>query len=193
MDDDFLARALTQPRSTPDLADTHRIFWHCLSEAEYTFGPRAPGWEYAVGLRQSPPYPETINDGQGQVTVWLSQGRSWVGFFFEAAHEAVHCLNPIVPSGPAMYIEEAIASKFSLEVVRRVFGQSGVDVCTISQGYRHALDLASEIDEDTITLGQRLRMHAGALERVTSEELKRLYPHAPERAILASLNRFPRP
>lgn len=71
---------------------------------------------------------------QFQTTGWLRRlaealatCRSWVGFYCETAHEAVHCLNPSVPSGPAMYIEEAIAVQFRLDVVRRIFGQRGVD------------------------------------------------------------------
>ena len=36
--------------------------------------------------------------------------RSVIGYFFEAAHEAIHCLSPNVPSGRATYLEEAIAA-----------------------------------------------------------------------------------
>ena len=79
----------------PSWPDIQRIFRDCLSEAELTFGPCALGWEYSVRLRQSPEYPETINDGQSQVTVWLTKGRSWIGYYYEAAHEAVHCLDPL--------------------------------------------------------------------------------------------------
>ena len=193
MADDFLTQGPVHPDSIPSWPTTQLIFWHCLSEAERTFGPRAVDWEYAVRLRKSPSYPETINDGQSQVTVWLTTGRSWIGYFFEAAHEAVHCLNPIVPSGSAMYIEEAIASEFGLEVVRRIFDQRGVEACTMSPDYRHARELASEINEDMIRLGQRIRGHTGALGRVTVEAIQELYPDAPRWAVLGSLGRFPRP
>ena len=192
MTDDFLTQRLRHPESIPSCPATQRIFWDCLSKAEHTFGPREAGWAYAVRRRQSPPYPETINDGQSHLTVWLTMGRSWDGYYFEAAHEAVHCLNPTVPSGSAMYIEEAIADEFSLVVVRRIFGQWGVDRCARNPDYRHARELASEIDEDMIRLGQRLRDHAGALGRVTIEAFKELYPDALQWAILGSLNRFPR-
>lgn len=192
MTQDFLTHGLLQPESIPSLSTTKLIFWHCLSEAEHTFGPRATGWEYTVRLRESPPFPETINDGQSQVTVWLTTCRSWVGFYYEAAHEAVHCLNPTVPSGPAMYIEEAIAVEFSLDVVHRIFGQRGVDACTISSGYQHAKQLASEIDDNVIGLGQRLREQTGALGRVTLEAIEELYPDAPKWALHGSLREFPR-
>ena len=192
MADDILTGGTLNPDLTPSESEIQRIFWHCLSEAEHTFGPRAVDWEYTVRCRQSPPCPETINDGQSQVTVWLTTGRSWVGYCYEAAHEAVHCLNPNVPSGSATYIEEAIASEFSLEIVRRFFGQYGVDKCSISPNYLHARQLASEIDNRIIRLGQRLREHAGALGRVTVEAIEELYPDAPRWALLGSLEKFPR-
>ena len=192
MADDFLTHGLLHPDSIPGWPTIQLIFWRSLAEAEHTFGPRAAGWAFTVRLRQSPPYPETINDGQNQVVVWLTSGRSWVGYYFEAAHEVIHCLNPTVPSGSAIYIEEAIASEFSLEVVLRIFGQRGVDACTISPDYRHARELASKIDNDIIRLGQRLRKHTGALGRVTVEAIEDIYPDAPRWALLGSLGRFPR-
>ena len=192
MADDFLAEGLLNPDSVPSESTIQDIFWHCLSEAEHTFGPRADGWKYTVKLRQSPLHPETINDGQNQVAVWLTTGRSWVGYYFEAAHEAIHCLNPNIPSDSAKYIEEAIASEFSLEVVRRFFGQRGVAACTISSDYRRARELASEIDNDIIRLGQRSRKRTGALGRVTVEAIEELYPEAPQLAALDSLSTFPK-
>ena len=189
---EFLIHGLKSPELIPCWSAIQSIFWHCLTEAERIFGPRAVGWEYTVRLRKSPLYPETINDGQSQVTVWLTEGRSWVGYYFEAAHEAVHCLNPAIPSGSAMFIEEAVGTEFSLEVVRRIFGQRGVDNCTIPLKYRNARELASVIDEDMIRLGRRLRKHAGALGRVTAEAIEELYPEAPQRSILGSLKRLPR-
>ena len=192
MDDDFLTHGLLHPDSIPSWATTQLIFRHCLSDAERTFGPHATGWEYTVRLRQSPPYPETTNDGQSQVTVWLTTKRSWVGYYYESAHEAVHCLNPTVPSGPAMYIEEAVASEFSLEVVRRIFGERRVDTCIMPPVYQQARELASEIDKDMIRLGQRLREHTGALGSVAIEAIEKLYPDAPRWALLGSLRRFPR-
>ena len=192
MTDEYLSQRLMTPETIPDWPAIERIFWDCLSEAERTFGPRATGWEYTVGLRQSPSYPETINDGQSQVTVWLTAERSWVGYYFEAAHEAVHCLNPIVPSGSAKYIEEAIALDFSLGEVHRIFGQRGLDQCTISPDYLHARSLAYEIDGNIIRLGQRLRAYSGALGQVTARAIEEFYPEAPEQAIMSSLRRFPR-
>ena len=192
MTDDFLTKGLLNPISIPCLANIQCIFSHCLLEAERTFGPRAPGWEYTVQLRQHPLNPETINDGQNQVTVWLSHGRSWVGYFFEAAHEAVHCLNPIVPSGSATYIEEAVATEFSLGVVHQVFGSEGVEKCVITPHYKRARNLASEIDSDLIRLGQILRDCTDSLESVTAKVIEDLYPHAPQQAVRASLGRFPR-
>ena len=194
MTDDFLTERLLRPYCIPsDASYIQRIFWDCLSKAEHTFGgPREAHWTYTVQLRHPSLGPETINDGQSQVTVWLTTNRSWVGYYFEAAHEAVHCLNPNIPSGSAKYIEEAVACAFSLEVVRRVFGQWGIDRCTVSPDYQRARALASEIDDDVIRLGQRLRGRARSLGRVNAETLENLYPDAPQSAVLDCLSQFPR-
>ena len=192
MSDDFLTQRQMNPGSIPGFSSIERIFWDCLAKAENIFGPRAVGYEYTVKLRQSEGPPETINHGQGQVSVWLNPERSWVGYYYEAAHEAVHCLNPSVPRASAMYIEEAIACGFSLNIVLSIFGQSGVDKCAESQDYLRARALASEIDEDMLRLGRRLRESAGALRSVTVEVVEKLYPDAPHRAVVCSLAKFPR-
>ena len=193
MTDNFLTERHLHPGCIPSDAYIQRIFWDCLSEAEHTFGgPREAHWTYAIQLRPPPLGPETINDGQSQVTVWLTTDRSWVGNYFEAAHESVHCLNPNIPSGSGKYIEEAVASAFSLEVVRRIFGQWAVERCTVSPDYQRARELAYEIDHDVIRLGLRLRGYAGALGRATVKAFEDLYPDAPPSAALDSLRQFPR-
>ena len=76
----------------PDEREVHLIFWECLSSAEATLGARSPGWQYKVQLRDTPAYPETVIAGTELVCVWLTKGRSRVGYLYEAGHEAVHCL-----------------------------------------------------------------------------------------------------
>ena len=89
-----------------------------------------------------------------------------------------------------MYVEEAIATQFSLELIGRIFGQSGVEKCEVSPDYRYSKQLAYEIDEDIIRLGKRLREHAGALENVTVGTIAEIYPDASRKAILDSVTRF---
>ena len=174
----------------PSQSQIERIFWDCLSEAERTFGPRAAAWNYHIVIGQLP-YPMTSNDGQAHVTVWLTGDRSWVGYYYEAAHEAVHCLNPIPPIAGATYLEEAVASEFSLDIVRRNFGSYGLDKCVSSPDYIQARDLASEIDGSIIGLGKRLRERAGSLECVTPETIKELYPQVHDSVVASVLNPNP--
>ncbi len=188
---DFPAEALLAPNLIPSQPQIERIFWDCLSEAERTFGPRAAEWDYQIVLGRLP-YPMTSNDGQTSVTVWLTGDRSWVGYYYEAAHEAVHCLNPIPPTAGATYLEEAVASGFSLDIVRRNFGSNGLGRCVSSRDYIQARDLASAIDESIIRLGQRLRKRAGALECVTPEIIKEMYPQADQPVVASVLKKFPR-
>ena len=153
---DFPPEALPAPNLIPSQPQIERIFWDCLSEAERTLGLRAVGWDYHIVIGQLP-YPMTSNDSQARVTVWLTGDRSWVGYYYEAAHEAVHCLSPIPPAVGATYLEEAVASEFSLDIVRRNFGSYGIERCVSSPDYIQARNLASKIDESIIRLGQRLR------------------------------------
>ena len=188
---DFPAEALLAPDLIPSQPQIERIFWDCLSEAELTFGPRAAKWDYQIVLGHLP-YPMTSNDGQAHVTVWLTGNRSWVGYYYEAAHEAVHCLNPIPTMVDATYLEEAVASEFSLEIVRRNFGSYGINRCVSGPDYIQARNLVSEIDESIIRFGKRLRERAGALEYVTPEIIKELYPQAQQSAVESALKKFPR-
>lgn len=185
------AEALVNPKSIPPLHSIRQTFWDCLLEAEHIFGPRASGWKLLVYTWDNP-YPMTSNDGHDRISIWLTEHRSWIGYYYEAAHEAVHCLNPIQFMENARYLEEAVATVFSLDVVRRNFGEEGYSRCGVSPQYDYARNLAYEIDTDIIRLGQRLRQRAVALEHVTPDIIKELYPDADDAAVSDVLRRFPR-
>ena len=186
----FLTEALDSPRKIPPGYAIRQLFWDCLLEAERTFGRRAADWNYRVEPRDDGP-PMTTNDGYSKVVVWLTTDRSWLGYYFEAAHEAVHCLNPIPFMADAKFLEEAVAATFSRHIVERNFGTQLLDVCTLGPNYIRACDLATKIDENIIRLGQRLRKQAGALEYVTNDIIKGLYPDVDDEDIEAALGRFP--
>ena len=180
--------------SVPDFCTVKAVFSECFEMAEQTFGPREPQWEYTVLLREGLP-PETVNDGHSQVCVYLSTGRSLIGYFFEAAHEAIHCLSPNVPSGRATYLEEAIAAEFSLKVVQHKFGQEiGLELQNyISADYHKAMSLSAEIGIDTIRIGQQVRERHGSFSMgITPESLHEMYPHAPSSVRHGLLEGFPR-
>ena len=92
----------------------------------------------------------------------------------------------------AKELEEAVASEFSLDVVRRNFGDEGRNKCVTSPPYDRARILVSRIDEDIIRLGRRLRERVGALEEVTPDIIKELYPNADAAVIETILGRLPR-
>ena len=180
--------------SVPDYRTVKAIFSECFEMAEQTFGAREPRWEYTVILREGLP-PVTVNDGHSQVFVFLSTGRSLIGYFFEAAHEAIHCLSPNVPSGSATYLEEAIAADFSLKVVQHKFGQEiGLEQRNyISADYHTAMSLSAVIDIETIRIGQQVRERHGSFSvGITPESLHEMYPHAPSSVRHGLLQGFPR-
>ena len=181
-------------RATPDFCAVKAIFSECFDMAERTFGPREPQWEYTVLLRDGIP-PETINDGHSQVFVCLSTGRSVIGYYFEAAHEAVHCLSPIVPSGSATCLEEAIAVEFSLRVVSHKFGREIALELEgyLSSDYCKSIELAALIDIDTVMIGQQVRERYGSFTvGITLESMLEMYPNVPCSVGRALLDRFPR-
>ena len=187
----FPAEALANPGKIPPGYAIRQLFWDCLLEAERTFGRRVVGWNYRVELRAGGP-PMTTNDGRTNVTVYLNTDRSWLGYYFEAAHEAVHCLNPIPFMADAKYLEEAVAAAFSLHIVERNFGAQLLNVCTLGPNYTRACELAVKIDKSIIRLGQQLRKRAAALEYVTTDIIKEIYPDADNAVVEAILDRFPR-
>ena len=174
----------------PDEREVHLIFWECLSSAEATFGARSPGWQYKVQLRDTPAYPETVIAGTELVCVWLTKGRSRVGYLYEAGHEAVHCLNP----GPsdATYLEEGVAAAFSRLLVSSRFGQLGLEKTMLTKDYSNALKMASAIDTDIVRLGRRLRGHVGSLRDVSTAAIRELYPRSPDSTVQQILEAFPR-
>ena len=167
------------------------IFWDCLSDAENAFGPKRPELQYEVRITEEKKYPETINYGT-KVLVFLTRGRSRIGYYYEAGHEAVHCLNGVNHS---TYLEEAVATAFALHKVRSTFGQDGVDKCQVSSDYQRAIDLVHQVDTDVITFGRQVRelVGYGSLSKdVTPSVLAELYPDAPQPAIDTLTSDFPR-
>ena len=102
----------------------------------------------------------------------------------------VHCLNPD-PSG-ATYLEEAVATAFSQQLVFSRFGQRGLGRTSLSQDCSLALETAADIDRDVVRLGKRLRDTAGSLRRVRPETVRQLYPHTPAPIVQQQLEMFPR-
>ena len=181
-------------REIPDFCAVEAIFLECLEMAEQAFGPREPQWDYTVCLRDGHP-PETINDGHSQVFVCLSTGRSVIGYYFEAAHEAFHCLSPNVPSGSSTYLEEAIAAEFSLRVIRHKFGpEIGLEIEEyISSDYWKAMALTATTGTDTVRIGQQIRECFGSFTMgLTPEFISGMYPHVTPSVAHALLDRFPR-
>lgn len=173
----------------PPEREINDTFRGCLSKVESAFGALSPGWQHTLRLRDSPPYPETVITGPNTVSVWVTKGRSRVGYLFEAGHEAVHCLNPSLIR--ATYLEEAVAGAFSQSLVFGRFGQLGLERTLLTRDYNLALEMAVAIDRDVVRLGRRLRGHVGSLRKVPPEAVRELYPQAPDSTVQHILKMFP--
>lgn len=182
--------------NTVFMPDIQELLDYCLGQVQGVFGEQEPGWpRYKLEPLDPPGVPLTIGlrtaDGSpDNVTIRLNTGRSWVGCVYEAAHEAVHWLNPGL--GPGRYLEEAIATQNSLDVVDRIFGQDGLNKCCVPPKYVYAMRLASVIDFDLIRLGQRLRGKTSSLTLVERATILDLHPQVPGDIVDRVLLPFPR-
>ena len=181
---------LTYIKAIPPEDEIREMVDYSLAAAGEAFGALEAGWEYMVELREIPPYPETVVVGPSKVCIHLTACRSRAGYVFEAGHEAVHCLNPC--NNGTTFLEEAVAVAFSLEVVEKQFGRTGLDRCELPENYKRAVRWAAAVDDDVVRLGRRLRGHVGSLRKVEPATVKELYPHAPEAIVRQILETFPR-
>ena len=180
------------PMGMPTETEREITFQSCLDVAECTFGPRDARWDIALRLvqRRSPRRaPETLPCGQGRAKVRLYIDTTWEGFILEAAHEAVHCLNP---GNGATYLEEGVATAFSLAVVDGSLGRPEADSPRVSNDYQDALDRACAIEPDIIGLGQQLRERVGSLRAVTPAVILERSPGTSFEVAQAALQVFPR-
>ena len=181
------------PMDVPTETEREITFQSCLNMAERTFGPRDTRWDITLRLvqRRSPRRaPETFPYGQGRVKVRLYTDTVWEGFILEAAHEAVHCLNP--GNGATSYLEEGVATTFSLAVVDGSLGRPEPDSSRVSKDYQDALNRASAINPNIIALGRQLRERVGSLRAVTPAVILERSPGTPFEVAQAALQAFPR-
>ena len=75
------AEALANPDLVPPMHAIKQTFWDCLLEAGRTFGRPATGWNYETVLWDKS-YPMTSVNSDTQVIIYLTKGRSWIGYYF---------------------------------------------------------------------------------------------------------------
>ena len=155
-------------------------------------GPGSTSLERQLTLREDPPYPETIRS-RTTVTIMLTTGRSWIGYSFEAAHEVVHALDANASTCLGTNLEEGICSAFSLHVVEEVFGRRLAMRSPLDPGDRQTYRLVSRLDEDVLSVGQRLRERVGSLAVVSPSYISSLYPQASESLTSRLLRTFKHP
>ena len=165
-----------------------------LDRAEKLLGPRDRSWSHPrVQSRKEEESPHTDPDKDNRsVTVFVSYLEG--NFEFEAAHEVVHCLNPITLY-ESIYLEEAVATDFSRRIVCRSGKTDYWDqkIAPTLGKYQVALDRAMRLDNDVIRLGRRVRdkIGYGSLSTgVSSRLIQELYPGASEAAVVDLLQRF---
>ena len=108
----LISRAKASPREIPSREDISQVVGYCDMRAHQAFGPRATSLTPQLALREAPPYPETLVDGTSVIVV-LQTNRSWIGYFYEAAHEVVHALDATeATSGKETWLEEGIATAY---------------------------------------------------------------------------------
>lgn len=177
----------------PPIDEIGDIFEYCLKRAEKILGFPPLGRDYKIVLRPGKS-PETLNQFD-PIIVYLSCGASRLGYLFEAAHEAAHCIDDVVTS-QSTWLAEAVATEFSFSLVEQHYGECALEKCKRhskhdQSNYKIAVDLASSIDSDVIELGRRIRGSVGTIKRVSAEEITRLYPGSKQVIVDEILTEFP--
>ena len=139
--------------------------------------------------------PETIRKSD-YILVRLNKGLSCIGYTFEAAHEAVHCLEsrsywdrPYVN-----YLEEGIATDFSLRMVKEEYGKCEFNrMCKdfVTPRYHVARSLVLGIDPNIFNLGRRLLSRTDSFKDISRDDIKELYPQALDQSVTDLLESFP--
>ena len=108
----------------------------------------------------------------------------WPAVVFEMAHETVHLLNPV--PGDANNFEEGVAVAFSLRV------QPSYSICMQPSipSYLYAFELASMLPGGPLRAGRRVRDRVGALNYITAEDLRELFPSVDEVVSVELAERF---
>ena len=96
----------------------------------------------------------------------------WPTVVFEMAHETVHLLNPV--PGNANHLEEGVAVAFSL----RVQPSYSISIQPSIPSYLHASELASMLPGGSLQAARRVRDRFGALDGITAQHLRELFPSA---------------
>ena len=178
----------------PDPLEVETTFFELLAAAESSLGPRDCKWQHIhVEFHDAVSQPRTDNDGISTITVLLNPSRSRIGYCYEAAHEAVHCINPVA-ARDSKYLEEAVAVAFSRKMVYTKHSKYGLDKCGLTDAYHEALRRATRIDVDILRLGKRARERVGfgslSLD-VTPDLLRELYPSVDQATLASVVDKFP--
>ena len=104
----------------------------------------------------------------------------WPAVVFEMAHETIHLLNPV--TGSTNNLEEGVAVAFSLYVQPSF----GVSIQPSTPSYLHALQLARTLPGGPFQAAALVRNRFGALNNITIQDLRRLFPSVGEE-VLSSL------
>ncbi|MXY21610.1 MAG: hypothetical protein F4Y49_09800 [Dehalococcoidia bacterium] len=188
--DRMLSRAVALPSRIPPEKDIPSILGYCGTLAEDTFGAHTTLLPWRVVVRREPEYPETIAYST-HIDIALCEGRSWVGYFYEASHESVHALDATEATrGEATRLEEGVAYAFSLYVVGLVFGPAQVRNLADGGDYEKARSRISKIDSDVLRLGRKVRARAGSFRKVSANDILAIYPDTPESLLSELLRKF---
>jgi hypothetical protein len=95
-----------------------------LEEAESLYGPRDRSLEMLGPRITEKYYAQPAVFPTGKVRIYLTSHAKTARYMaaYQLAHEAVHVLNPVAPGEPPTVLEEGLASYFSFQYVKRVYG-----------------------------------------------------------------------
>ena len=140
--------------------------------AEQLFGPRVEGYVYkGIGFHRHGPRIQFPEPGQVQVMLSHSVRNQPAGAFFELSHEVVHLLAP-VPKEEVTFLEEGLATWFSLEVMEKLLPGNDLEKkYVIDSRYERPFRLTAKLMAQRPNLIAVLREQEPYISRITNDQL----------------------
>lgn len=197
--DQMLSRPCVAPEPCHQTWTLTSRLGHILDQYEARVGPRNRayrllGLEFTTDARPRTWYPD-YGKGPRNLIVQLTQDarQNRTLALFQLGHEAFHLLEPIKAGSQGSYLEEGLASLFSIDYMKTQ-GIKGGEAMLTELEYRKAYDLVVQVAKlhgDFDARLKRLRAASRSFSRVTLDAFRAAFPKAPAEVAQKLVSGFP--
>lgn len=197
--DQMLSRPCVQPEPCHQTWTLTSRLGHILDFYEAQIGPRNRafrllGVEFTSDRRPRVWYPD-FGKGPNNLIIQLTrEARHGAALaLFQLGHEAFHVIEPIKPGDKGSYLEEGLASYFSLQYMKSQGFRGGERLLTETQ-YRHAYDQVVRVvalHDDFYKRLRQLREITRSFSRLSEDEFRAAFPNTPALMARNLVSEFP--